>query len=133
MRQTKTCAPQPVARLIPRELGELDLDAMSPFARAGNSFEQSDLICAGLEEMSRHLRRLDDDFRAGQFDRIEMRARALVVLADQLGLCRVGQVAADVVYCVTRPDEIALSATLSRLMRLVSQALDHAADPLPAL
>jgi hypothetical protein len=46
-----------------------------------------------------------------------------------MGLRRVRQVAADVVYCLDEPDEIALAATLSRLMRLMTQALDHAAGP----
>jgi hypothetical protein len=48
-------------------------------------------------------------------------------------LRRVGQVAADVVYCIDGPDETALAATASRLMRLVTQALDHAAGPITAL
>jgi len=124
--------PQPVAHLIPREPQGPDVDALSPLDMVGDDFERGDLICAGLEELSRHLKWLDDDYQSGQFDRLEVRARSIVVLADQLGLRRVGQVAADVVYCVDGPDEIALSATLSRLMRLVTQALDHAAGPMPA-
>jgi hypothetical protein len=55
------------------------------------------------------------------------------MLADQFGLRRVGQVAADVVYCIDGTDKAALAATLSRLMRLVTQALDHAAGPISAL
>ena len=121
-----------IERLVPRETFANDFGALTPFAIADGNMERGDLICAGLEEMSRHLRRLDDDFRLGQFDRLEARARSIVVLADQLGLRRVGQVAADVVYCLDGPDEIALSATLSRLMRLMTQALDHAAGPLAA-
>jgi len=121
-----------VAHLIPREPQGPDVEALSPLAMAGDDFDQGDLICAGLEELSRHLKWLDNDYQSGQFDRLEARARSIVLLADQLGLRRVGQVAADVVYCVDGPDEIALSATLSRLMRLVTQALDHAAGPMPA-
>jgi hypothetical protein len=79
------------------------------------------------------LKWLDDDYQSGQLDRLEARARSIVMLADQLGLRRVGQVAADVVYCIDGPDETALAATASRLMRLVTQALDHAAGPITAL
>lgn len=130
MEQNEQFVGRPVARLIPREQQGPDVDCVSPFALAGDSPEQGDLICAGLEELSRHLKWLDDDYQSGQFDRLEARARSIVMLSDQLGLRRVGQVAADVVYCVDGPDEIALAATLSRLMRLVSQALDHAAGPI---
>lgn len=121
-----------VARLVPREQFGADVEALSPFALMGDDFSRSDDICAGLEDLSRHLRWLDDDYQMGRMDRLEARARNIVVLADQLGLRRVGQVAADVAYCVDAPNEAALAATLSRLMRLMTQALDHAAGPISA-
>lgn len=121
-----------IARLVPREPFGPDVRALSPFDLVDDDFDHGDLICAGLEEMSRHLKWLDDDYQSGEFDRLETRARSIVVLADQLGLRRVGQVAADVVYCIDGPDETALAATLSRLMRLMTQALDHAAGPITA-
>lgn len=126
---TKTGA---VARLIPQEPFGPDVHALSPYAMVDDDFDHGDVICAGLEELSRHLKWLDDDYQSSQFDRLEARARSIVMLADQLGLRRVGQVAADVVYCIDDPDEVALAATLSRLMRLMTQALDHAAGPISA-
>lgn len=121
-----------VSRLIPREPTGLDVHALSPFAMVDENSDQSDLICASLEELSRHLKRLDAEYRLGHLDRVEMRARGIVMLADQLGLRLVGQVAADVLYCIDGPDEVSLAATLSRLMRLMTQALDHAAGPMRA-
>jgi len=121
-----------VARLVPREAFGSDVRALSPLALVDADFDQGDLICEGLEELSRHLRRLDDDYRSGNLEKLEARARRLVMLADQLGLRRVGQVAADVVYCIDRREEAALAATVSRLMRLITQALDHAAGPITA-
>lgn len=116
-----------VARLIPMEPYESDMHALSPYAPADDDFGQGDVICAGLEELSRHLKWLDDDYQSGHLDRLEARLRSIVMHADQLGLRRLGQVAADVAYCIDDPDEVALAATLSRLMRLMTQALDHAA------
>ncbi|MEL6959552.1 MAG: hypothetical protein AAGL89_11440 [Pseudomonadota bacterium] len=121
-----------VARLVPKEPFGADVRALSPFALDQHSVEQSDLICAGLEELSRHLRRLEEDFMLQRFGRVEARCRSVVRLADQLGLGRLEQVAADVVYCLDGPDEIALSATFARLIRLMEQALDHAAGQLTA-
>jgi len=94
--------------------------------------DYDDVICLGLEEISRHLKWLDDDYQSGQFDRPEVRLRSIVMLSDQLGLRRVEQVASDVVYCLDGPDEVALASTLSRLMRLMTHALDHAAGPMAA-
>lgn len=132
MKQQNLYSQRVIARLVPREPFGPDVRALSPYGMVDDGYNQGDLICAGLEEMSRHLRWLDDDYRSGHMDRLEARARSIVMLADQLGLRRVGQVAADVVYCIDGPDQIALAATLSRLMRLMTQALDHAAGPMPA-
>ena len=116
-----------VRQLKPRETFGGDARGLSPFNMADEGFETSDVVCAGLEEMSRHLRWLDDDYQSELFERLAARARSIVLLADQLGLRRVGQVAADVIYCLDDPDNAALPATLSRLMRLMSLTLEHAA------
>lgn len=130
MKHRKSGAHASVMQLQPREQFGADIRALSPFSVAFDDFEISDVVCTGLEEMSRHLRWLDDDYQSERWDRLEARARSIVLLGDQLGLRRVGQVAADVVYCVDDPENPALSATLSRLMRLMSQALEHAAAPI---
>ena len=123
---------QAIARLIPQEISGPDVHALSPFGLTDDDLGRSERICTGLEELSRHLKRLDEDYQSGDSARLEQRARSIVMLADQLGLRRVGQVAADVVYCIDDPNEVALAATLSRLMRLMTQALDHAAGPVTA-
>ena len=132
MNQEHSRSTRAIARLVPRETFGQDVQALSPFGLTDDDLSQSELIYASLEELSRHLKWLDDDYRSGQLDRLETRARSIVMLADQLGLRRVGQVAADVVYCIDDPNEVALAATLSRLMRLMTQALDHAAGPVSA-
>ncbi|AGI66214.1 hypothetical protein OAN307_c04760 [Octadecabacter antarcticus 307] len=127
MDQQQTCnGLGAIARLIPMEPFGRGVHDLSPYAPADDDFGHGDVICAGLEELSRHLKWVDDDYQSGHLDRLEARSRSIVMLADQLGLRRVGQVAADVAYCIDDPDEVALAATLSRLMRLMTQALDHA-------
>ena len=132
MNQEHSRGTRAIARLIPHETSGPDVHALSPFGTVNDDLGQSELVCAGLEELSRHLKWLDDDYQSGQLARLETRARSIVMLADQLGLRRVGQVAADVVYCIDDPNEAALAATLSRLLRLMTQALDHAAGPVSA-
>lgn len=115
-----------VARLIPREPARADMHAFTNFGVFADA-EADDVFCAHLEELSRHLRWLDDDYQLARLDRLEARARSIMLLADRLGLRSVGQVSADVAYCIDNGDETALAATLSRLMRLITQALDQAA------
>ena len=129
MKQQHIRSVQAIARLIPQEISGPDVHALSLHGLTGDDLNQNELVYAGLEELSRHLKWLDDDYRSEQLERLETRARSIVMLADQLGLRRVGQVAADVVYCIDDSTEVALAATLSRLMRLMTQALDHAAGP----
>lgn len=131
MKQINRSASKSIARLIPRENPAFEGAAFSKLSVARRDYKQDDLICAGLEELSRHLKWLDNDYQSCRFERLEARGRSIVMLADQLGLRCVGQVAADVVFCVASRDETALAATLSRLMRLVTQALDQAAGPRP--
>ncbi|SMX40058.1 hypothetical protein [Octadecabacter ascidiaceicola] len=129
MNQEHSRSTRAIARLIPRETSGHDVRVLSPTGLTEDDLGQSEFVYASLEELSRHLKWLDDDYRSGKLSRLETRARSIVMLADQLGLRRVGQVAADVVYCIDDPNEVALAATLSRLMRLITQALDHAAGP----
>jgi hypothetical protein len=44
--------------------------ALSPYALADDDMDYGDVICLGLEEISRHLKWLDDDYQSGQFDRL---------------------------------------------------------------
>lgn len=130
-RQTVNAAGS-VSQLIPREASGPHMQGLAGLGMVDANLDQSDLICAGLDELSRHLKWLDEDYQSGSFDRLETRLRSIVMLADQLDLRQIGQVAADVLYCLDGPSDIALAATLSRLMRLLTQTLDYAQGPSPA-
>ncbi len=129
MKNREVRARATVMQLQPREPFGAELRGLVPFNASAGDFEVSDFMCSGLEEMSRHIRWLDDDYQTARFERLGARARNVVLLADQLGLRQIGQVAADVLYCLDDPENAALPATLSRLMRLMSQALEQAAGP----
>jgi len=116
-----------VVRLALRERASLDPRAMRRLARHRDPGATETIIRTTLSELGRHLRRLDDDYRTGENLRLAGRARQVIVLCDQIGLRDVARVAADVARCSLSGDETALGATLARLMRLLSQALDEAA------
>lgn len=113
-----------IVRLVPQETASLDPSVIQELARHHGLDCAEDVVCTSLAELTRHLRRLDDDYRSADPHQLGRRVRAVVTLADQLGMRHVARVAADVVRCSHSGDEAALAATLSRLMRLLGRALD---------
>lgn len=107
---------------------------LNPFCEGGtdgmvasfNLFTMGEDAFRGLERLAHHRRALDEAFF--QADRAVLRSlsREIVMLADLLRLRLLGQVAADVMYCVDGGDPVALAATLSRLMGLISAAIEAA-------
>jgi len=130
MKRPRTFGYAHIRQLQPKETLQPDASLYAQINLTHVDFKKSDNICLGLEELARHLRQLDEEFQNNQFERLGNRARNVVVLADQLGLRQIGQVAADVTYCVDYPDSAALSATLSRLIRLITNALDSSMQPM---
>lgn len=121
-----------IVRLIPREVATLDPRRIKSIARRHGPDQAEGVVVGSLEELGRHLRRLDDDYRSGDPDRLTARIRAVITLSDQIGMRHVARVATDVARCSNAGDEAALAATLSRLMRLMTQALDDiAVEPVP--
>lgn len=121
-----------IVRLIPREVATLDPRRIRTIARRHGPDRAEGVVVESLAELGRHLRRLDDDYRSGDADRLTARIRAVITLSDQIGMRHVARVATDVARCSNAGDEAALAATLSRLMRLLTRALDDIAiEPVP--
>lgn len=115
-----------IVRLVPREATVVDPRIIQKLSRSHGPDCAEDVVSTNLSELARHLRRLDDDYRSGDADRLNSRVRSIVTLSDQVGMRHVARVATDVIRCAICGDESALAATLSRLMRLLTQALDEA-------
>lgn len=113
-----------VIRLMPREAAFIDPDVSMRLA-SKRGLDQAEAIVQGaLTELGRTLRRLEDDYKTGDITNLADRTRAVITLADQIGMRNVARVAADVVRCCHGQDAHALSATLARLMRLMTRTLD---------
>ncbi|OWU85799.1 hypothetical protein ATO6_02500 [Oceanicola sp. 22II-s10i] len=107
-----------VAVLERREKVRLDTDRLVALVRELGAVEAEDMVSRSMEELAVRLSFTERQFRHGK--RIEMRksARALVGIADQIGMNAVARVAGDVIACADRGDETALAAVLARLMRI---------------
>lgn len=128
--QTLFPALDQVTRLIPREGYTTELKRLSPCGLDETNPDRDDVICLALEELARHLRFLEADFYAEEFENLRARVHGLSAPARQLGLHRINTVSNDVIFCIQTKNNPALAATLSRLIRLVTKALNQAAGPL---
>lgn len=86
-------------------------------AGAGN------VISRAMEELAVRLAQCETLWRAGHNVQLRKHARSLIAISDQIGMRRLAQVAGDVTACLDRDDEVAVAATLSRMLRIGEQSL----------
>ncbi|MEH6830488.1 hypothetical protein [Sulfitobacter sp.] len=81
------------------------------------------VISRAMEELAVRLAQCDTLWRARNFVQLRKHARSLIAIADQIGMHRLAQVAGDVTSCLDNADEIAVAATLSRMLRIGERSL----------
>lgn len=86
-------------------------------AGAGN------VISRAMEELAVRLAQCDTLWRARNLVQLRKHARSLIAIADQIGMHRLAQVAGDVTACLDNEDEVAVAATLSRMLRTGERSL----------
>lgn len=82
-----------------------------------------DVVCRAMEELALRMAHCDRLYRTRDRAGLRKAVHALVAIADQIGMGVVSQVAQDVILCIDRDEEIALAATLSRLIRVGERSL----------
>ena len=75
-------------------------------------------VCRAMEELAVRLSFTERQYRHGKIDAMRKSARALVSIADHMGMYALSRVAGDVIACAEREDRAALAAVLARLIRL---------------
>lgn len=86
-------------------------------AGAGN------VISRAMEELAVRLAQCDTLWRAKNRVQLRKHARSLIAISDQIGMHRLAQVAGDVTTCIDAEDEVAIAATLSRMLRIGERSL----------
>lgn len=77
-----------------------------------------DVVCRAMEELALRMGHCDRLYRKGQLNELKRSAKSLIGIADQIGMDVLSQVASDVVQCAEARDQVAIAATLGRLMRI---------------
>jgi hypothetical protein len=92
------------------------------YTQLGESGAES-VVCRAMEELAARMAQCETLWRTRNQVQLRKHARSLIAIADQIGMARLAQVAGDVTACIDTEDEIAIAATLSRLLRIGERSL----------
>lgn len=92
------------------------------YAQLGETGAET-VVCRAMEELAVRMAQCETLWRADNRVQLRKHARSLIAISDQVGMQRLAQVARDVTDCVDAQDEIAIAATLSRLLRIGERSL----------
>ena len=112
-----------VTRLTPHEDVYVDHDRLGALYVQLGEHSAEDVVCRAMEELALRLAHCDRLYRADEMQELRKSVRSLVAIAEQIGMQAMGRVADDVMTCIDRGDNIALAATLGRLMRTGERSL----------
>jgi hypothetical protein len=104
---------------------QIDLDENrlgTLYAQLGERSAES-IVCRAMEELAVRMAQCDTLWRTKNFEKLRKHARSLIAIADQIGMHNLAQVARDVTTCIDAQDDIAIAATLSRMLRIGERSL----------
>lgn len=92
------------------------------FAQLGERGAE-DVVGRAMEELAVRMAQCETLWRAGHREKLRKNARSLIAISEQIGMYRLAQVAADVTTCIDANDDVALAATLGRMLRTGERSL----------
>ena len=87
-----------------------------------------EVVCRAMEELAVRLSLIERLYRQDRHGEMRKSARSLTGIAEQIGMNTLSRVAGDVIICIDTCDEVAMAATLSRLLRIGEQSLTEIWD-----
>ena len=109
--------------LAPCEGVRLDPDRLDSLYSQLGPQAAEDVVCRAMEELACRLAQIDRLHCHAALDEMRKNTRALIAIADQIGMTGLARVAAHVILCIDDGDRTALAATLARLARAGERSL----------
>ncbi|WP_372993702.1 hypothetical protein [Sulfitobacter sp.] len=112
-----------VLQMRPTEQVSVDQERLGTlYAQLGEAGAE-DVVCRAMEELALRMSHCDRLFRESNWDELRKNSRSLIAIADQVGLQKLAVVARDVMCAIDQHDEVAVAATLTRLIRIGERSL----------
>jgi hypothetical protein len=112
-----------VTLIKPTESVNVDQDRLSALYTQLGEASAEDVVCRAMEELALRLSHCDRLFRTSERNELRKSVRSLIAIADQIGMSAVSTVAGHVTDCIDQENNIALAATLGRLIRIGEESL----------
>jgi hypothetical protein len=112
-----------ITQIKPKESVDVDQERLSAlYAQLGEASAE-DVVCRAMEELALRLSYCDRLYRTSAWVDLRKSVKSLVAIADQIGMSAVSVVAGHVTECIDQENNVALAATLGRLMRIGEESL----------
>ncbi len=112
-----------VLQIKPVERVNVDQDRLGALYSQLGEANAEDVVCRALEELALRLSHTETLFSEQCWSDLRKNTRSLIAIADQIGMQALSHVASDVTLCIDRGDQVAVAATLSRLLRIGERSL----------
>ncbi len=114
--------------LAQEERIRLDSDQLHSLYEQLGDVGAEEVVCRAMEELAVRLSLIERLYRQDRHGEMRKSARSLTGIAEQIGMNTLSRVAGDVIICIDTCDEVAMAATLSRLLRIGEQSLTEIWD-----
>ena len=97
------------------------------FIEMGEAGAQN-VVCRAMEELAIRLAVVDHAYQSGETAVLAKSAKALIGIAEQIGMVGLADAARNLCFCAQGVDENATAATLARLLRIGDCSLTEVWD-----
>ncbi|WP_299562464.1 hypothetical protein [uncultured Sulfitobacter sp.] len=112
-----------VVQIRPSEKITLDEERLDGLYQQLGEAGAESVVSRAMEELAVRLSQCSMLWQRGHAEHLRKNARSLIAIADQIGMSHLALVARDVTACIDLDDEIAVAATLSRMLRIGERSL----------
>lgn len=112
-----------ICQLVQDEPANLDHDQLGALYSQLGAVGAEEVLRRAMEELALRLSHLDRQYQNDELSELRKGTRSLIAIAEQIGMRKLAHIAGDVCHAIDQADEVAIAATLSRLMRVGETSL----------